>query len=274
MRAPLPWARVRRCLLPDDRPAAEGGVAGATARLPCPWPGLRCCEPDVRPGEIGRTRAAASSGPLLLDQGVAGPSGADQGRQLQWHWPAVKQGREKGHAFRPGGCGRQPMQRMQAAHRGRSPYGQPRRGGWRRDRGDSGWEGLVVNGERDRTRRDRVSTNASTLSLVSLCSCYAVAISVATPLPCSEASFRAAALPSAAAAERCPVAAILAFGPRSGVAAIGGDHLVQLAIRCTGARPFWAQRCSNSRAKRLPPQAPLRQWRFDLDRLIAPLARA
>jgi len=90
----------------DDRQAAEGGVAGATARAAVfLWPG-RCCECRVRPGgDQARTRAgggalffASSGGPLLLDSGRSGGPGRGSGRNLHSGLAARSSRRGRGHA--------------------------------------------------------------------------------------------------------------------------------------------------------------------------------
>jgi len=86
---------------------------------------------------------------VLLDQGVAGAQGADQGRQLQWIGLPVKQGAGEGHAFGlvVGGTDA----RMEAAHPGAEALTGSLVAGFGVV-GDRGWEG-GGHGERDRTRR-------------------------------------------------------------------------------------------------------------------------
>jgi len=143
-----PAGRVRRFGSCPDAQPLRGAFAGATASgcrvLARALLRARCAQ-----GRFGRTEAAASSGPVLLDQWRSRAQGAIKGRQFAVDWPARQAGRGRSHAW-PGG-GRHRCAHAAAANPGPKPLYAALVAGVGVV-GDRGWEGWS-NGERDRTRR-------------------------------------------------------------------------------------------------------------------------
>jgi len=132
-------------VLPPDDASAEGALPGATGQAAVVL-ARALLRASVAPGRSAATERRLPSRGVLLDQGVAGAPGADQGRQLQWIGPAVKQGAEEVIAFGLV-AGPAPMRACRRRTRGPKPLRAAFVAGvWRGRR--SGWGGCG-HGERD-----------------------------------------------------------------------------------------------------------------------------